>query len=289
VGSAPPGVSSAGALDGADTFLLGDAQLEGVLELAAAAAAAEGAATADDDDETPFTFMTGLTASALQIASPASAGLLGTAFLNCFQGGVEFQWGVVSPEGQITSAPSITFHGEVEPIDASLSSRPRAKIVPLDVTLLPSLTVTINGQSMPALLDTGSPITVLNSIAAKLAGVDVVDLPEETNNPFTKVANNVKIAQAAGRGELLQIAGSNGQPVNLLKSTASVDICIVGCDDGEKTIEFGCNPIFVGDLPGLAALNGIGVDCPPAVVLGVDVLRQRPKMLFRGQQLEVFF
>jgi len=261
VGNAPPGVSSGGALSGGETFLLGDTQLEGL-------------------SEEPFTFMTDLTASALQIASPASAGLLGTAFLNCFQGGVEFAWGKVE-EGQITEAPSVTFHGEVEPIE---SSRPRAKIYPLDVTLLPSVTVRINGHEMPALLDTGSPITVLNSIAAKVAGVSVVDLPAETNNPFTKVGNNMKVAQAASRGELLQIAGSNG-PVNLLKSISNVNIDVVG----DENIGFGSNPIFVGDLPGLAALDGIGADSPPAVVLGVDVLRQRSKMLFRGQQLEVYF
>merc|ERR1711865_594019 len=112
-------------------------------------------------------------------------------------------------------------------------------------------------------------ITVLNSVAAKLSGVEVIDLPTtETNNPFTKVGNNMKIAQAASRGEVLQIAGSDG-PVNLLKSISNVDVCVVG----EESIDFGANPIFVGDLPGLAALDGIGSDSPPAVILGTDVLR----------------
>lgn len=246
VGTAPPGVGAGGALDGGETFLLGDTELEGL-------------------DEEPFTFMTDLSASALQIASPASAGLLGTAFLNCFQGGVDFSWGQVE-EGKIVEAPSLTFYGEVETVD---SSRLRANMIPLDTTLLPSVTVKINGLEMPALLDTGSPITVLNSVAAKFAGVDVIDLPTtETSNPFTKIGNNMKIAQAAGRGEILQIAGSDG-PVNLLKSVSDVDVCVVG----DESIDFGTNPIFVGDLPGLVALNGIGADSPPAVVLGADVLR----------------
>jgi len=262
VGTAPAGVGAGGALDGGETFLLGDIELEGL-------------------DEEPFTFMTELTASALQIASPASAGLLGTAFLNCFEGGVDFSWGQVE-EGEIIEPPSFTFHGEVVSVD---SSRPRAKIHSLDTTLLPSVTVNINGHEMPALLDTGSPVTVMNSVAAKVAGVDVVDLPTtETNNPFTKVQNNMKIAKAASRGEVLQIAGSDG-PVNLLKSISNVDFCVVG----DESIDFGANPIFVGDLPGLAALDGIGADSSPAVVLGTDILRKRPKMLFRGQQNEVYF
>jgi len=275
VGSAPPGVGTGGALAGGDTFLLGDTQLEGL-------SSSSSSSSSDDEDDEPFTFMTDLTASALQIASPASAGLLGTAFLNCFQGGVEFAWGKIDEQtGQILEAPSVTFHGEALPIEPS---RPRASIYPLDVTLLPSVTVRINGHEMPALLDTGSPITVLNSRAARVAGVGVIDLPEETSNPFQKVKNNMKVAQAASRGEILQIAGSGG-PVNLLKSISDVEVDIVG----DQTIEFGINPIFVGDLPGLAALDGIGADSPPAVVLGSDVLRKRPKMLFRGQQQELYF
>ena len=47
----------------------------------------------DDNGNNEFMFMKGLTASALPVASPAAAGLLGLAFFNCFEGGVEFRWG----------------------------------------------------------------------------------------------------------------------------------------------------------------------------------------------------
>lgn len=47
--------------------------------------------------------------------------------------------------------------------------------------------------------------------------------------------------------------------------------------------------LFVGDISRLAALNGIDVDPPPAVVLGVEVLRLRPRILYRGQQKNYTF
>lgn len=67
VGQALPGVSAAGVLataaqgGGADTYMLGDAQLDGIVY---------------DEEEKPFTFMSKLTASALPVANPAAAGLL---------------------------------------------------------------------------------------------------------------------------------------------------------------------------------------------------------------------
>ena len=267
VGAALPGVGAGGAMDGGKTYLLGECELEGLSK-----------------EEEPFTFMTGLTASALPMASPASAGLLSLAFLQSFQGGVEFAWGQAE-DGKITEMPSVTFHGDNDSIDDSLQ---RATITRVPVTQLPTVMVKVNGVEMPALLDTGSPVTVLNARAAKAAGIETIDVPsmDEQQNPFTKIANNFKIAQAAGRGDILQLASSNGQPVNLLKSKDQIDVAVVGVDD---EISFGASNIFVGDLPGLAALNGIGVDSPPAVVLGMDVIRKRSKMLLRAQQDEVYF
>jgi len=77
IGSALPGFGPAGFLPGADTYLLGDCQI----------------AHCNQQGIDPFIFMTNLSASSLPSASPiAAAGLLGTAFLNCFEGGVEFIW-----------------------------------------------------------------------------------------------------------------------------------------------------------------------------------------------------
>ena len=136
VGHALPGVASVGAIDGGEIFLLGDAQLEGINET--------------------FTFMTNLTASALPIASPAAAGLLSLAFLQCF-GGVQFDWGNVPQQ----VPPSVTFYEQVP--QSVLDTMQPVSIQRIPVTQLPSVTVEINGVQMPALLDTGSPVTVLNS------------------------------------------------------------------------------------------------------------------------------
>ena len=43
----------------------------------------------------------------------------------------------------------------------------RAQIKPLPASLLPSVEVTVNGVKIPALLDTGSPITVPGSQGEK--------------------------------------------------------------------------------------------------------------------------
>ena len=120
---------------------------------------------------------------------------------------------------------------------------------------------------------------------AQAAGIETVDVPEDNSkNPLARMANSVKVAQAASRGDVIMLAGANG-PINLIRSLEDADVSVVGDSD----IDFGRGRIFVGDLPGLAALDGIGNGAPPAVVLGMDVLRNRPKMLFKGQQNEVYF
>lgn len=168
----------------------------------------------------------------------------------------------------------------------------RVPIDPIPVTQLPSVMLNINGLKVPALLDTGSPITVLNSQAAKQAGIETIRFPSEgdkkSNNPFARFANRFKNAEAAAKaasnGDLLTVAGSDGQPTNLLKSISTVGLSI-SCDDSEN-VSFGSGHIYIGDIPGLAA---IGVDFPPAVVLGMDVLRKRPKMFLRARNQEVYF
>jgi hypothetical protein len=157
------------------------------------------------------------------------------------------------------------------------------------VTELLSVIVNINGVDMPALLDTGSPVTVMNAQAAKLAGVESAPDPAaNTNNPLAALQSKFQQAQAASRGDILTIFGAGGKRVNLCKSTGKeVDVSMDG-SNGEK-VQFGSGPVYVGDLPGLAALNGLGVESPPAVVLGMDVLRRRPSMLLRATENEAWF
>merc|ERR1712232_897801 len=126
-------------------------------------------------------------ASALPIASPAAAGIMGVFFLNSFPGGVEFVF-----NGENDNTPSaLTFFGDEKsaPVDEYEHEVP---IKVLQGTGLPSVVLQINGVNIPALLDTGSPITVVNSAAAEEAGLDVVklhtDVKEEGGfNPFAKI------------------------------------------------------------------------------------------------------
>lgn len=304
VGAALPGISAQGALaGGADTFLLGDAQLEG--------------ATGLEDDKDAL-FITNLTASALPVANPMAAGLLSLAFFYTFPGGVEFTWGAVDPKDgkTVTTPPSIAFLLDDPPM---LSETQRVQITSLPITNLPTVTIRINGVSMPALLDTGSPITVMNAQAAKAANVKAVGgsgssspTEEKSNNPFSAAMNKIKAAQAQAQaqasGDVLTIQDSNGKRIELRKTLEKVHVALEGGSSGNETdgnssisdstgeedttdvvVDFGKGQIYVGDIPGLAAMNAIGVDAPPAVILGMDVLRIKPKMLFRAQQNELYF
>jgi hypothetical protein len=261
VGQALPGVGAAGAMQGGATYELGDAQLEGL---------------ADE----PFTFMSNLTASSLPIASPAAAGLLSISFLQCFEGGVEFSWGAKGSE----EPPAVTFFGER--LDTH-DGRARVPIDRIPITQLLSVKVVINGVEMPALLDTGSPITVLNAQAAVLAGIEtVLDPAKSSQNPFGAFVNQFQPSKSASRGDVLTIMGVGGKPVSLLNSKQTVKIDLLGEDD---LVDFGTGNVYVGDLPGLAALQGLGVESPPAVVLGMDVLKRRKSMLLRAQDNLVLF
>ena len=43
--------------------------------------------------------------------------------------------------------------------------------------------------------------------------------------------------------------------------------------------------VCAGDLPGLAALGGLGADAGPAAVLGTDLLRRRPRMWYTASRV----
>lgn len=290
VGEAPGGVGAAGGMMGGDTFLLGDAALDIQRK-------ADDKDEVDDNDN--FIFMQGLTASALPVAAPAAAGLLSLSFFYCFEGGVEFVW------GDQTTPPSITFYGS--DTNLNVNGMARVPFESLPVSMLPSVTISINGVEMPALFDTGSPITVLNAKAAEAAGIDAAfELTEPTDekdsgwNPFSKIQANFQQAQelatATSRGDVLTIMGSDGTPVRLLKSkepqTLSLEAQTFDAPASQKEekqyTKVGHGHCYVGDLPGLAALGGIGDSAPPAAVLGMDFLRLRPRVVFRAQQKEVY-
>eukprot|EP00581_Thalassiosira_minuscula_P010716 CAMPEP_0183727338 /NCGR_PEP_ID=MMETSP0737-20130205/25443_1 /TAXON_ID=385413 /ORGANISM="Thalassiosira miniscula, Strain CCMP1093" /LENGTH=386 /DNA_ID=CAMNT_0025958941 /DNA_START=114 /DNA_END=1271 /DNA_ORIENTATION=+ len=263
VGEANPGVGAAGSIMGGDTFMLGDCELDIKID-------AEQSDTSDtsEDGEYESLFMKELTASALPVASPAAAGLLGLAFFFCFEGGVEFAW------GDSNESPSVTFYGSSKGLN--LDGMARVPFESLPVSMLPSVTLCINGKEIPALFDTGSPITVLNARAAKEAGLETAisldDLDQKGDegnsgwNPFSKFAANIdsaqKIAKATASGDILTIAGASGQPVRLVRSNTAEDIDIKTSMEINQYSSIGKAQVYIGDIPGLAALGGLGGEAP---------------------------
>ena len=302
VGEAPGGVGAGGGIQGGATYLLGDCELDlGVTK----SGIQDESRGEENQNAQPFVFMQGLTASSLPVASPAAAGLLSFAFFYCFEGGVDFAWGQdTSTDSQ--SLPSVTFYGSSKQLD--LTGMRCIPFENLPVSMLPAVTLCINGLEIPALFDTGSPITVLNARAAQEAGITMavsIDSEEKSKssswNPFNKIVDNVKsasaIAEATSKGQILTIAGTDGQPVRLLKSKSPVQIKvrtsknpISSKEEQDRFIDLAGSFVFIGDLPGLAALGGLGGgdSAPPAAVLGMDVITRCPRVVFRAQQKEIY-
>lgn len=110
------------------------------------------------------------------------------------------------------------------------------------------VTMTINGVKIPSLLDTGSPITVLNAAAAEAAGI-AMPQPEATINPFAKAKAAVEAAAAMASGEVAMMGGPNG-PITLRKIPEKAPIFLGAAD-------IGAGRPYVGEFPGLAALGGL--------------------------------
>ena len=149
----------------------------------------------------------------------------------------------------------------------------------------------------------------MNAAAAEKAGVEMaIELGSTDDkdkggwaNPFSKLKANFEQAQelasATSRGDILTIAGSDGSPVRLVKSkdpqtlrlrAETFDVPARQQKEENQYITIGESHVYVGDLPGLAALGGLGGTAPPAAVLGMDFLRLRPRVIFRAQQKEIY-
>jgi hypothetical protein len=264
-----------GPFGGPRTYLLGDCQLNDVPK-----------------DERVL-LLSGLQASGLPVGSPTGAGLLGIGFLFAFVGGVELNWGDLAAVTAAQAAgpgvamgamnpdslPSLTMYSDIaaaENLTEGLSEVPARQLA--DNALL-SLTIKVNDVELPALLDTGSPITVLNAAAAKAVGVEVKeerDLSEM--NWGAQIMNRFRIAKRITddfrKGDVVALPSPRGV-VYLKKAEQNVTLAL-GDAEFEET------RLFVGEMPGLAALDGLGEDAKPAVLLGTDILRQRRKLVIQN-------
>ena len=142
------------------------------------------------------------------------------------------------------------------------------------------------------------PVTVLNSAAAELAGVTTVTLDNEIQeseknsgfNPFKKFTDNFKAAQsmaeAVSKGDVLVMGGSDSQRIDLQRTNKEISLIL-----GQKgEVPFPKSYIYVRDIPGLKVLGAFnGSSSAPAAILGMDVLRRLPEMIYCGMHNEIYF
>ena len=297
VGEQPAGVSAAGALPSAPIYLLGDVQLGDVPK-----------------EERQGTFMTGLQAASLPVATPASAGVLGAPFFACFEG-VEMDFGdaataigvqqaasntnstaananVSATAAALVDAPprpaAVTFYapGAELPEDAVAGTR-RVALQPLPESALPTVELAVGGggPTVTALLDTGSPVTILNQRAAEVLGISVSSGGEQAGggNFLSRAAARMR----ADPADTLYIAGANGQPVTLRRSVEEATLELMAADsDADGTVRLGSTKVYVGEIPGLAALGDLD-KADGAAILGMDALRQCGRLIYCARTNEL--
>jgi len=252
-----------------DIYLLGDCQLHGL--------------PAGQDQ---VTFMRNLTAASLP-GPPVSAvgaavdGILGLSFLRSCRG-VALDW-YGSDENE-EDVPTVQFLFTEEILQTVQANMTRVPLIqpPLSSSQpwdsiegggLLWMNVTVNGMELPALLDTGSPVTVFNEPAARATGLLAKNTNINTNNS-TNVNNNNYTG-------VLTVAGLDGRPIPLYRSPSKVSIQA----HGDDIVSFGRGHVFVGQLPALTILLGQRDDdlddttSRPAVVLGCDCLSGPQGML----------
>jgi predicted aspartyl protease len=212
-----------------DIVMLGDSRLSGMPE-----------------NQRNNTFMTNLTAAAMNIGIARSfgGGLLGTSFFNCFRGGVEFDW-----YGTDGDPPTLIFYYDMLPDNA----KENATCVPINTEEffgVPTVSVNINGKELQAIIDTGSLVTIISPIAASEIGI-------------SKKEGRIKVKGV-----------DDGDAISISKSLDHVSISI-------GDIKMNLETIFIGELPGLAM--AIGLTLPefrrPQVLLGLDALRRTYRMI----------
>eukprot|EP00579_Thalassiosira_antarctica_P026038 CAMPEP_0202015266 /NCGR_PEP_ID=MMETSP0905-20130828/31536_1 /ASSEMBLY_ACC=CAM_ASM_000554 /TAXON_ID=420261 /ORGANISM="Thalassiosira antarctica, Strain CCMP982" /LENGTH=353 /DNA_ID=CAMNT_0048575381 /DNA_START=42 /DNA_END=1099 /DNA_ORIENTATION=+ len=226
-----------GSFQAGDIVMLGDCQLGGMPE-----------------GQKNITFMRNLTAASLDLGIASSVGgeLLGTSFFACFPAGVEFDF-----YGTDGDPPSMIFYyGQTLPEDA----KENAFCVSLEESFwgVPSITVNINGINLRAIIDTGSPITIISPNAAGEVGVGRQKSKQE-------------------EGSFLKIKGIDNETVDLSRSLSGASISI-------GNISFGnLETICIGDLPGLSLASDLSSTPDPQfqVLLGLDVLRRMYRMILR--------
>lgn len=231
-----------GALDTGDIVMLGNCTLGGMPE-----------------GYQNITFMRHLTAASLDIGmvSAIGAGLLGVPFFKSIDA-TEFDW-----YGTDGDPPTVQFYYGMLPDDA----KKKAICIPLQESFfgVPTIIVNINGVAMKAMIDTGSPITLLSTSAAEKIGVgNALSTQEQQDTLF------------------LKIKGLGKDSVDLIRTTTGVSLSIGSIDLGKLNV-------CVGNLPGITLASDLSSTSGPEVIIGLDALRRSYRTILSLRENVVWF
>ena len=292
VGTSPAGTGATGAIGGGQEMLLGTAKL----------------GKDGGEDGTGVVALTGLSAAVVPVPTPGTAGIMGRSFLNCF-GAVAFDWST-RQGASVSFYQEYDWEEEEEEGEGEGGGGDGLRTVSLNELPcgLLSVDVTLNGVRMPALLDTGAPQTIINRAAAAAAGIDVNGTGaggktndddddgesdgNKNNNPFAGLFDAFnKGKERALQDKGVMVMGAGGKPERLDRvDGAAADLAVVtasgGGGGGAGEVTLRCASVLVGELQAFQAGLGLippsedgATDGAPGVVLGLDALMSRPKVV----------
>ena len=160
----------------------------------------------------------------------------------------------------------VRFHGEYDwPAAAAADGLTRVPVQTLGISGLWGLQLRVGDVTLPALVDTGCPVTTFNRAAAAAVGRPVAPAPSPQPKGFFE-----RLIPGLAPPEV----GIRVQPLDGRVSAAAE------IDGG--LLDFGELQPMVGDVPGFQA---IGIpEGAPAVVLGLDVLRKRKAVVLSAAE-----
>ena len=303
VGQSPGGAGATGALlNDAQEMLLGACKL----------------GTAADNQ----VVLRGLSAAIRPVPAPGVAGVLGRSFMDCFDA-IAFDWreGAGDPNAGVTVYQRYDFENAKHPVtgDRGFTREDVVTATPRELACgLLACEVALGGTPVPALIDTGAPRTILNTAAARLAGVfdeDAGPGPEGTStsefasdtssadgssdNPLAKMFGALRGALPGGgngsggdgsgaspRRATQMVVGAGGVPVRLervaLPGSCALEVLGEGDDGtGGRGARVDVGEILVGELAAFRDGLGLTGESEPGIVLGLDALTSRGRVVLR--------
>eukprot|EP00958_Prasinococcus_capsulatus_P028388 scaffold6685_cov202-Prasinococcus_capsulatus_cf.AAC.14 len=146
-----------------------------------------------------------------------------------------------------------------------------------------SVQVSLDGTTqVPALLDSGACFSTLNDAAAKMVGPTLIHAPS-AQDVADKHGAAAKIGVSGDTAiEPMWVAGAGGTPMALKVAERDIEM---GIQTGSGTVNFRGVRALIGDLP---AFSSLGLGNGPAILLGLDALLQRPRLVLSTSTGRIF-